>query len=88
MDATAVIYSIENTKGKEKTYLIRKVFGYKDFSNNGRYKYERPGILTPHILQKWGKSVIIIKRHSEKIVDTILEQHKIKNKKVRIILES
>ena len=87
MDATAIIYQIKNKKGKAKTYLIRKVFGYKDFSNNGNYYYNRLGLLSSYVIQKWGKSVIIINRKDEKKVATTLNKNGIAFKMVRIRLD-
>ncbi len=77
MDATAFVYDLTAVKGKSKTYLIRAVFGYKDFSHNGKYSYERSGELTPYIHDKWGKSVIIAKREHVHIVSRIFKDHKI-----------
>ena len=87
MDATAFIYELKEVNGKNKTYLIRKVFGYKDTSNHGKYSYERQGKLTPHIKEKWGRSVIITKRSNELKVSRILKQSKIpyRTRKIRII---
>ena len=87
IDATAIIYGLKNKKSRKKTYLIRKIFGYKDFSNKGKYTYERQGILSKYIVQKWGKSVIIILRSKERIVARILNEHSVEHKKVRIKLE-
>lgn len=87
MDATAFIYELKEVKGKNKTYLIRKVFGYKDLSNHGNYTYERPGKLTPYIKEKWGKSVIITKKSNTTTVSNILKKNKIQHKtrKIKII---
>ena len=80
MDATAIIYDLKEIKGKDKTYLIRKIFGYKDKSNHGKYSYERSGIITSHIKEKWGQSVIIVKRRSSSIITKILKQNNISYK--------
>ena len=87
MDATAFIYELKGIKGKEKTYLIRQVFGYKDISNHRRYTYERDGALTPYIQEKWGKSVIITKRSDVLAVKKILTKNNIphKTRKIKII---
>ena len=87
MDATVIVYSLKNRKGLDKTHLIRKVFGYKDYSNRKQYTYDRDGLLSKYIIQKCGKSVIIIHRKKERIVAKILNEHKIKYKKIRIKLE-
>ena len=61
MKTTALEYDLSRFKEKQKTYLIRDLFGYTDYSNHGKYQYERPGKLSKYILQKWGKCVIITK---------------------------
>ena len=80
MNATAFIYELKEVKGRNKTYLIRKVFGYTDVSNHGNYSYDRPGKLTPHIKEKWGKSVIIAKRSDASKVSNVLRKNKIPHK--------
>lgn len=87
MDATAFIYELKEAKGKSKTYLIRKVFGYRDLSNHGSYAYERPGKLTQYIEEKWGKSVIVTKRSNAATVSNILKRSKIPHKarKIKIL---
>lgn len=77
MKAVAIIYDLKNFKGKEKTYLIRKIYGYQDTSNHSRYKYQRKGKLTPYIKEKWGKNVIIINKKNLAKTKKILNTHKI-----------
>ena len=87
MDSTAIIYDLQKVKGKNKTYLIRELFGYKDKSNHGKYSYDRPGILTPYIQEKWGRSVIIAKRKDKQAATELLKKNKIphKTKNIKII---
>lgn len=80
MRVTAFIYDLSERKGKDKTYLIRRIFGYKDTSNHGKYHYERKGILTPYVLEKWGRSVIITDDSNTSIVRRILKENKIPHK--------
>ena len=87
MDATAVIYEFEKQERKDKEKKRRQVFGYKDGSNKGRYTYKRKGILTPLIIEKWGKSVIIINRKNERKATIVLNKNHIKHRKIRIKLE-
>lgn len=77
MNATAFIYNLKRRKGKSKTYLIRRIFGYKDVSNHGKYAYKREGKLTPYIYEKWGRSVILIKEIDAATVSRILMKNKI-----------
>ena len=87
MDATAVIYEFKKQERKDKEKKRRKVFGYRDGSNKGRYTYKREGILTPLIIEKWGKSVIIIDRKNERKVVIALNKNHISHRKIRIKIE-
>ncbi|MCD6371557.1 MAG: hypothetical protein J7L39_02455 [Candidatus Aenigmarchaeota archaeon] len=51
MKAKLVTYSTENLNPTQRSILSKRVNGYLDKSNNGRYKYKREGILSkiPHI---------------------------------------
>ncbi|MEW5897504.1 MAG: hypothetical protein AB1668_07455 [Nanoarchaeota archaeon] len=80
MDATAVIFDLKGIKNKNKTQLRRKVFGYHDISNHGNYSYQREGLLSPYVKEKWGKGVIIIKRAFQANVERILKEHKVNYK--------
>lgn len=83
----AIIYQI-NAKGKKSSFQRRKeIIGYKDVSNNGQYIYEREGDISSFIIDKWGKSVIIIKRENETKVSAALKKHHIKHKKIKISIE-
>lgn len=87
MDAVAIIYDLKQTKGKPKTYLIRRIFGYTDKSNHGKYSYQRQGTITPYIQEKWGRSVIITKREDLTATERILNKNKIphKTRKIKIL---
>ncbi|MFQ5621407.1 MAG: hypothetical protein ACE5FT_06205 [Candidatus Nanoarchaeia archaeon] len=86
MNATAIIYDLKSIKGKNKTYLIRELFGYTDQSNHGKYTYHRPGTITPYIKEKWGQSVIITKRKDKQAATNILKKKNIpyKTKNIKI----
>jgi hypothetical protein len=43
MEKTMITYSL--SKRKNALDLTRKIYGYVDASNHGKYKYERKGIL-------------------------------------------
>lgn len=87
MDATAVIYEFEKQERKDKEKKRRQVFGYKDGSNKGQYTYKRKGILTPLIIEKWGKSVIIIDRKNERKTVRTLNKNHISHRRIRIKIE-
>jgi len=48
MKKTLITYSLSGRKNALE--LTRKIYGFTDLSNHGRYKYQRKGILTniPH----------------------------------------
>ena len=64
--------STKSIQRKDIVSLHRKLYGYIDYSQNGKYKYHRQGILDkiPHLNPT--RSVIITsKNHSQKIVDLL-----------------
>ena len=87
MKATAIIYQFPKKSRNIKEKIRRDIFGYNDGSNKGQYTYQRTGSLTPHIKEKWGKSVVIIERTKEILVTKLLNKHQIKHQKRKIVLE-
>lgn len=63
---------------KKKMRLIRKLYGYNDRSNFGKYLYKRKGILSSIAYIKAKKSTVIIKREDSKILKGFLTKNKIK----------
>jgi hypothetical protein len=57
--------------GKKKPLEItRKIYGYTEFSNNSKYKYNRKGILSDVTYEKLSKGCIMIdKKNEEQIID-------------------
>ena len=45
MQAKLVCYELK-AKPAQRTMLHKKLYGYKDFSNHGKYRYLRPGLVT------------------------------------------
>lgn len=76
MNAKLICYTLGNISLTKKTQFKRDLFGYKDYSNRGKYNYERKGFLSniPHY--KPIKSVIIIKIQDESKIITILKKYK------------
>lgn len=50
MKAKLICYSLKNLTAAERVAFRRRVYGFKDHSNNNKYSYERSGILgtVPH----------------------------------------
>jgi len=78
MNAVLISYTLEKTSQTQRTALNRELNGYKDFSNKGKYTYQRKGILQkiPHI--KPGKSVIITKKQYKNKILKTLKKYKAK----------
>jgi hypothetical protein len=64
------------TPTKDIKRFCNRLYGYKDHSQNGKYLYEREGLLDeiPHILINPIRSVIVVKKKdAEKILDFLKE---------------
>jgi hypothetical protein len=67
MRKTMIIYSL--SKKKNALELTRKIYGYQDCSNHGKYKYERKGILSEIEYEKIARTVFWINpKDSEKVI--------------------
>lgn len=65
-----VIISYSLTGRKNALELTRKIYGYIEFSNNSRYKYERKGILSEIKYEKLSRgSILISKADEKKVID-------------------
>ncbi|MEK6903568.1 MAG: hypothetical protein AABW64_02905 [Nanoarchaeota archaeon] len=73
-----ILYDLKSKKTKEKTDITRKLFGFKDESNNGNYTYEREGLLKNIKHQKWNKVAILINSEDEAKVSKILRKFGLK----------
>lgn len=69
-----ILYDLKNKKPQEKVDITRKIFGFKDKSNNGNYIYERKGLLENIDHEKWNKAVILINSEDENKVLKILKK--------------
>lgn len=61
---------------KDLKRFCNRLFGYKDHSQNGKYIYERKGLLDeiPNILINPIRSIIIVKKdNAEKVLDFLKE---------------
>lgn len=72
MKATLIRYSAKELSNTESSKLSKALIGYRDQSNNGRYTYERKGIVTEHKHIIVGRSTFIVESDkSEKIISYI-----------------
>lgn len=87
MRAKIVCLDFSKHSKSKQSRISQKIYGYTDNSNNGRYSYERPGILTPVpkiILAK--ASFVIPEKNAEilaeiKKMDVIVKTYDISIKK-------
>ena len=58
MEKTMITYSLSGRKNALE--LTRKIYGYVDASNHGKYKYERKGILSDIDYEKISRTTLWI----------------------------
>ena len=70
-----VLYDLNDKTHAEQSRIIRVLFGFKDKSNNGKYWYDRPGLLSKIPFERRTKTVLIVqKRHVRKVVEGLKKQ--------------
>ena len=69
-------YSLKGRKNALE--LTRKIYGYTDSSNNGKYKYERKGLLSDIKYEKIANGVFWIEPKDEETVINRLLKLKLK----------
>jgi hypothetical protein len=63
-----IAYSLEGVKKPLK--ITRKIYGYTEYSNYSKYKYDRPGILTDIKFEKMFRACIMIdKKDADEVID-------------------
>lgn len=60
MKALLVSYNLKSASQGQKTAIQQTLYGYTDYSNGGRYKYERQGLLDKIGSIKLNRGVFII----------------------------
>lgn len=75
MKGKLICYELENITASERTMLQKKLYGYKDYSNRGKYIYERLGILQKVNGIKIINAVLFIENEAatEKVIDILQE---------------
>ncbi len=76
MRGIIIVYDIDTKKLKrsEIVKLHRKLYGYTDYSQFGKYKYHREGLLNkiPHFIPS--KSAIVVKKGYEKEIVSFIRR--------------
>jgi hypothetical protein len=75
-----IAYSLQGVKKPLK--ITRKIYGYTEFSNYSKYKYERAGILSDIKYEKLFRACIMI---DDKDADEIIEEFKKLEIKMKIL---
>ena len=80
MRKTLISYSLAEKKNNLE--ITRKIYGFTDSSNHGKYKYKRPGILTKIPFEKLSKGTFWIDpEYKEEVVNELKKL----NLKLRIV---
>jgi hypothetical protein len=59
-----ILYELKGKSNSERTYIIRRLYGYRDKSNYD-YTYERKGLLDKIDLEKSRKTVLHVKNKKD-----------------------
>lgn len=73
MQAKLVCYELK-TKPAQRTALHKKLYGYKDFSNHGKYRYSRPGLVTKIKARRITDAVLLVAQEDAKKLTTLLKK--------------
>lgn len=85
MKKTMIAYSLSGRKNALE--ITRKIYGYVDSSNHGRYKYKKEGILTNISYDKIAKGCFWVDpKYKDKIIKELLNL-KLKLKVFDIIIK-
>lgn len=72
MRKTLISYSLAGRKNALE--ITRNIYGYKDSSNHGKYKYQREGIFSHIPYEKLSKGTFWIDpKHKEEVVSELLK---------------
>lgn len=61
MKALLVSYDLKSANIKQKTKIHMTLYDYKDYSNGGRYSYQRKGLLSKYPSIKLNRGVFVIR---------------------------
>ena len=75
MAAKLICYALEKVNPAKRTMLHKKLYGYIDFSNHGKYTYNRSGLLTEIKGKRITDAVLLVKNQqaAQKIINLLHE---------------
>jgi len=70
-----ILFHLANAKNNELARFCNQFYGYKDYSNKGKYIYERDGIISnvPHIKINPIRTALIVKEEDANTILNALE---------------
>lgn len=71
---TIILFTFQNANKSELARFCKKFYGYTDYSNKGKYIYQRDGVITniPHIKINPIRTAIIVNEEDQStIVDAL-----------------
>jgi nitrate reductase beta subunit len=73
-----IIYGTSGAPSREAKKLCHQLYGYTDFSQRGKYRYEREGVLSevPHFRIPLAKATVIVELGKEHEVLELLKRFK------------
>lgn len=78
MKAKLLCYSLRKLNPSVKVKICRELYGYKNYSNYGKYVYKRKGVLDTVKHKKILNSIIITNKENMKIIVDILKKYNVK----------
>ena len=76
MKAIIISYTLDKSNINQRTSIHRILYGYKDHSNKGAYKYNRKGLIEQGHFLKLNRGVIIMPEKDKKEVLSVLKKNK------------
>lgn len=76
MQAKLICYSLKNLTTGERVAFRRRIYGFNDHSNNGKYSYRRSGLINAIPHKKILDCVIIVKSSDAKKVIAAMKECK------------
>jgi len=84
MEALLVSYNLKNANINQRTSLQQTLYGYTDYSNGGRYKYQRNGLLSKYPSIKLNRGVFIVAIKDKNPILSVLKKNKASLKTIPI----
>ena len=86
MEAVIVSYTLEKAKQSQKLLIHRLLYGYKDFSNNSSYSYQRKGLIETYSGKKLNRGVFIIPIEFKDKIIPLLKKNKANLQLIPVVL--